>query len=453
MNKINASILFVEDEASLREHLAIFLGLHFERVTTAVDGRDGLEAFQRVKPDAVISDIRMPNLNGLQLAAALKSASPETPVILCSAFTDTEYLLKGIELGVSAYVRKPVDAPHLLEVVKEAIRPALLRREVERLSRESSASMGMLLGRSPVMEELVRQASRVASSSFNVLLLGETGVGKTRLAALIHGMSPRKERPFVPVQMASLPETLAEAELFGYERGAFTDARQRKAGLFTVAHGGTLFLDDIDAAPPGAQAKLLRAVEEKRFYPLGSTVMKAADVRVLSASNLPLKREVAAGRFREDLYYRLADLVLTVPPLRERPEDIRDLARVFLSEAAADLRIPQPALDAEAEAVLGSFAWPGNLRELKTVMKRAALAAAGAVTAAILRGVLDSETLPAPQPAEGPAGAEVTTLRAAERRALEQAVAASGGKLMQAARLLGIDYKRFRRLMARHRLG
>ncbi len=445
-DKLPLTILFVEDEPDLRERIGIVLEMHFTRVLSAANGKEGVELFSREQPDLVVSDIRMPIMDGLALTQAVRERSPETPVILTTAFTDTAYLLKAIELGVSAYVRKPLDCRQLVETIARAATPILQRRELEIMRQREQSSLALLLGESPVMQEVIRQAQRIAQTTYSLVIQGETGVGKSYLAELIHGLSPRRQNPLVTVTVSALPESLAESHLFGHVRGAFTGAGGARKGLFEEADGGTLFLDDIDCATAAVQAKILHAVEQKRFLPVGGTKPVEVDVRIITASNRDLLEEARQGSFREDLYYRLSDLVITLPPLRERGEDIPLLARRFLNSIASELQRVPPRLPPEAVAQLNRHSWPGNLRELKSVMKRAVLFAEESITAdelatALANQAVGSVAIGAPR-----------TLEESKRQAIRQALAATNGRKMEAARLLELDYSTFKRMLDKYKL-
>lgn len=440
-------VLYVEDEPCLRNSVSIVLEMHFDNVLTACNGSEGLDAFLRERPDIVVSDINMPVMDGLEMTQRIKESSPNTPVIICTAFTETAYLLKAIELGVSAYVRKPLDSRQLMETITRSATPVLQRIELERARQCEQASLEFLLGGSPAMREVIRQVQKISGTGFSIILQGETGVGKSYLASLIHGMSARKDAPFIPVALGSIPESLVESELFGHARGAFTGAVRSRKGLFEAAHGGTLFLDDVDCAPPAIQAKLLCAVEEKRFYPVGSTQASEVDTRIIAASNRDLFKETREGRFREDLYYRLGDLVLTVPPLRERIGDIPALARTFLLEAALELNRIPPLIPRDVEMTLGRYPWAGNVRELKSAMKRAALFAGETLTAEALSRILiasDREVQ-----THSP---RLQTLDELEQQAVRQALDAADGNKTQAARLLNVEYRRFKRMLEKYGL-
>ncbi len=306
------------------------------------------------------------------------------------------------------------------------------------------------LGVSPSMERLASDALRVAASSFRVLILGETGVGKTHLASFLHDLSPRREGPFLSLNAGALPETLLEGELFGWDRGAFTGADRRRPGLLQTANGGTLFLADVDTVPLGIQAKLLGDVETGRFFPLGGRVPLQTDVRIVAASNRSLAWEAAEGRFRTDLLYRLQDVVLTVPPLRERPEDIAWLAERFVAEAAQDLGCPAASIDEDAMELLAASPWPGNIRELRSVLRRAILFGDGTVTAGLVRQVLGD----APGREAGPPGGAnlpgSLLLSDLEAWGVRRALAESRGTRTRAADLLGVTCKTLRAMMDRH---
>ncbi len=376
------SILLAEDEDELRRETAAFLELYCGKVYQAANGREALQLFEQNRPDLVISDIRMPVMDGLELATKLKNLAPETPFIFCTAFSETVYLLKAIELGVAAFIRKPVDTDQLLDIISKAALPTLQRREIRELSEELITSIAAQLGGGTAQEAVATQAARVAQSPFSILLQGETGTGKSRLAGIIHSLSQRRKGPFVTVQLGATPEQLVESELFGHIKGSFTGADRTRTGLIETAAGGTLFLDDIETTPAAVQAKLLRCVEEKRFTPVGSSSEKIADVRIIASSNRNLK-ELALNRlFREDLYYRLADFTLRLPPLREMPESVLPMALTFLRDTCGELERDVPLIDDAAAFLLTTMPWPGNIRQLKSVIRQAALSAGDILTSA-----------------------------------------------------------------------
>ncbi|MEW6079648.1 MAG: sigma-54 dependent transcriptional regulator [Thermodesulfobacteriota bacterium] len=458
LKKFNGlTILLVEDEPDLRRETAAFLELYCRRVIPAANGREAVDLFGQHQPDIVISDIRMPVMDGIVLTEHLKRTSPGTPVILCTAYTETAYLLKAIELGIAAFVRKPVHAEDLLDAVNKCALPLIQRQEIENLSSELNASVTELLGGTPALQTIADMTARVARTSFNILLQGETGTGKSRLAGIIHNLSTRRESPFIKVHMGAIPEPLAESELFGHLRGAFTGADKMRSGLMEAAQGGTVFLDDVESCPIGLQVKLLHFVEDKRFTPVGSNRETESDVRIIAASNRDLKEEVAKGQFREDLFYRLADYTITLPPLRETPDIIVPLALSFLRTTCDELDRDVPAMDTAAREALTRAAWPGNIRQLKSVIRRATLNADKAITADIFASVMDT---PARKPARRATDEHPPvipppfpcSMDQLEKWSLEQALRFCGGKRMKAAAMLGMNYNTFRRRLEKHGL-
>ena len=441
------TVLLVEDEEELCRRIASFLKRSCGTVLTAGNGILALESIARRRPDVVVSDIRMPVLDGIGLATRLRAEQPGLPMIFCTAFTETADLLKAIELGISALVPKPIDGDLLLSAIRQATLPLIQQRRIDTLTADMSAAVASRLGRGTTMRRLASQATQVAATEYAVLLQGETGVGKSHLAALIHDLSPRRDRPFITVNLGALPEHLAESELFGHSKGAFTGADRATVGLVAAAAGGTLFFDDIEAAPLSLQVKLLRFIEQKQYLPVGETAARKADVRIIAASNRNLMELVDRGDFREDLYYRLADLVVTIPPLRETPEELLPLAQRFIRETCADLRRTVPELAPELPEHLASYPWRGNIRELKSVIRRALLSAGPVIQAADIADVANRT-----EPAAGAAAGRrvVLTLRRAEEEAIRTALEAADGKQMAAARLLDIDYQRFKRLLEKH---
>ncbi|WP_460595574.1 sigma-54-dependent transcriptional regulator [Geomonas sp. Red276] len=438
-------ILYVEDEPDLRGRIGIVLEMYFDRVLTAANGAEAVDLFTSQRPDVVVSDIMMPVMDGLELARRLREIAPGLPIIFSTAFTETGYLLKAIELGIAAYVRKPLDCRELVAAINRAGAPILQERELSRLRSREQAALELFLGESPAMQEVVAKARRIAGTGFSLVIQGETGVGKSHLASLIHSLSERRHHPFVPVTVSSLADTLVESQLFGHVKGAFTGAGTARSGLFEEGSGGTIFLDDIDCASPSLQAKILQVVEQKWFFPVGGTKPVTADVRIIAATNRDLLAEVREGRFREDLYYRLADLVIVVPPLRERGGDIPVLGRTFLNEICSELRRVPPRLAPEALLMLTRHSWPGNVRELKSVMKRAALFAGETLAPEELSRLLSTAPDAAP-------GSPLQTLEEIKRQAVRQALEATGGKKMEAARLLDVEYGSFKRMLERYGL-
>jgi len=447
-DKAPIKILYVEDEPDLRERIRIVLEMYITHVIVASNGKEGLELFARHLPDIVVSDIKMPVMDGLELTKRIRKIAPETPVILTTAFTETAYLLEAIELGVVAYVRKPLDCRLLVETITRAATPILQKTALEEAKKKGEAPFELLLGDSAAMRDVILQSQRIAETDFSVLILGETGVGKSHLAALIHGLSRRRHNPFITVTVGSMPESLVESQLFGHIKGAFTGAISSKKGLFEEAHGGTLFLDDVDTATPAIQAKILHVVEQKNFYPLGGTKRVDTDTRIIAACNHDLLQEARKGNFREDLYYRLSDMVISLPPLRERGQDIAVLARTFLHEVSLELNRTPPRITSDAILLLNRHTWPGNLRELKSVMKRAALFSEETLTSEDLVKVMVATNTATIEKSS----TRLQTFKEIKCQAIEQALAATGGRKMEAARLLDVNYSSFKRMLEKYGL-
>jgi len=370
-----ASILIVDDD---HEMTAVVCDVLREAGYEAVGASKGAEALALVKrecPDVLISDLRMSGLSGHQLQLELKRVAPNLPVIIITAFGSIQTAVESMKLGAFDYITKPFSNDELLLVVSRALETGSLRQEVRRLRGELARSYGLpnIIATNPRMVAVIETLKQIADSPASVLLTGESGTGKDLLARALHFESSRRDGPFIPINCAALPEALIESELFGHVRGAFTDARQSRPGLFAAARGGTLFLDEIGEMPMGLQAKLLRVIEEKKVRQIGATEETSVDVRVVAATNADLERLLEQARFRSDLYYRLAAMTLVVPPLRERPEDLPLLLKHFLSRASAEAGKTPPEVEPEAAACLMRYRWPGNVRELHNVIQAAVL--------------------------------------------------------------------------------
>lgn len=451
-------LLYVEDEPDLRRRICIMLEMDGLLVTEAENGNQALKLFDSmsIPPDLILSDIRMPILDGLRLAQQIRNRNAQLPIILCTAFTDAEYLIEAIKLGINGFVNKPVDYELL---VREMTRVTLLSRQqkkIVQLEQEANRSFARLLGTSPQMEQITQQVRRIADTNYPVLIMGETGSGKSHLARLIHDIGPRASQPFVTVHLGGLPESIAEAELFGHTKGAFSGATSPRLGFFRQANGGTLFLDDIDTGSHAIQSKILHALDTQQIKPLGSDQPVPIDVRIIAASNRDLKKAVAEQRFRQDLYYRIENLSITLPPLRERTDEIVSLALTFLANACEEIKRTVPQHNQAFEDLLRQFPWSGNLRELKSLMQRLAVFAGDLLTDKIALQFMEGKThstalFSATEIAIG-APEQPLTLNEAEAQTILAALAASNGRKMEAARLLDVDYQRFKRLMLKHGL-
>jgi len=447
-DKTPLTLLYVEDEPAIRKAVTKALEYNFEKVFTAANGKEGLDIFIAENPDIVVSDIRMPKMDGIELARKIFAVCPGKPIIFTTAFTETEYLLKSIELGIAAYVCKPLDSEQLLDKLNQIAAPIIRLRALEKTVKCESNSLEWLLGNSDKMGPVLKKVQQVASTDYSIVIQGETGTGKSHLASIIHRLSSRRHNPFITLNVSALPESLIESELFGYSKGAFTGAVSAKAGLFTEAHGGTLFIDDIDCASPAVQAKILHAVEQKSFTPLGGTKKVEVDFRIISASNCNLLQESQHGRFRSDLYYRLADLVITLPPLRERVGDISMLAGKFLNEAALELNITPPRITPDAIRFLSQSSWPGNVRELKSIMRRVALLGENPISSTHIAEALDANHIRKADESTN----QHQSFDELIRKAVADALEASGGKKTEAAHLLKLEYRKFKRILDKYQM-
>jgi DNA-binding NtrC family response regulator len=372
-----ATILVVDDDAAMTSALCEVLGQTGYLAIGAESGAEALELVRRELPDLLISDLRMTEMTGHQLQLELRAIAPELPVIIITAFGSIDSAVESMKLGACDFITKPFSNKELLLVVSRTLENRRLRQEVKQLRGELARSYGLpnIIAADPKIAAILEIVERVADTPATVLITGESGTGKDLLARAIHFSSGRRDGPFVPINCAAIPENLIESELFGYARGAFTDARQAKIGLFVAARGGTLFLDEVGEMPLALQSKLLRAIEEKKIRPLGATEELRADVRIVAATNADLEKATDEGRFRPDLYYRLATVTIAVPPLRQRPDDIPLLIKHFLARASAEAGRPVPQIDPPAMERLLRYPWPGNARELQNAIQRGVILA------------------------------------------------------------------------------
>ena len=365
-------VLVVDDETSVRESLRMLLKSDCEVVTA--DGADaGLRAIAETPPDLVLLDLVMPGRSGLEVLAELAERGDRPPVIVLTATRTVATAVEAMKLGAVDYVTKPFEVDALRIKIRQILEHRALEREVARLSREldERTRLGGLVGRSDAMRAVFRTIERVAHSQATVLIRGESGTGKELAARAIHDLGPRAGGPFVAINCAAIPDSLMESELFGHERGAFTDARDRRIGRFEAASGGTLFLDEIGELAPSLQAKLLRALQERVIERVGGTQPIEVDARIVAATNRNLEAEVREGRFREDLFYRIHVVPLVLPPLRERPDDVRLLAERFLARVHEQAGRGPSRIARDALSALERHPWPGNVRELENVIERA----------------------------------------------------------------------------------
>jgi two-component system response regulator AtoC len=367
-------VLAVDDELGVRESIRILLSADYE-VASVASGDAALEAIQRERPHLVLLDIIMPGMDGMELLERIRATDPGLPVVILTATKTVKTAVAAMKLGAFDYLQKPFDVDELRLIVERATRNAELEAEVKRLRHElrSQGALRSIVGKSPQMQGVLRTVKTVAPLKTTVLITGESGTGKELVARALHSESPRAEEPWVVLNCAAIPESLLESELFGHERGAFTDAHARKIGLFEQAHRGTIFLDEIGEMSINLQAKLLRVLEEERFTRVGGTSPLQVNVRVIAATNRNLERAIQEGRFRADLFYRLNVIAIHLPTLRERNEDVPFLINHFLEAKARDVGMPVKRLTREAMDRVMSYSWPGNVRELENAIERAVI--------------------------------------------------------------------------------
>jgi DNA-binding NtrC family response regulator len=445
------SILLVEDKDSLRTMLRVAIEGQGHTVVEARDQAEAIHALQQMRPAVVLTDLRFPEGDGFGVLRAAKELDPELPVIVMTAYGSIQDAVAAMKEGALDFLAKPVDPDHLLLLVERALAQRRLVTENMVLKDELAFRRGapQIIGEAPALKLVIAALQRAAGTDATVLLEGESGTGKELFARALHTLSGRSDGPFVAINCAAIPDNLLETELFGHEKGAFTGAVARKLGKFELAHRGTLFLDEIGDLPLALQAKILRAIEERRFERVGGTVSLQVDVRIVAATNKALRAAVAARLFREDLYFRLSVFPITIPPLRERPEDIPVLARYFVERFCREMKKKVATLSPGAVQELQRYGWPGNVRELQNSMERTVILA-------------DSDTIlarhlnlsfHAPAPPEPPSPwaafnfsgslADVSrrALAEVEKRKIEQALKEAGGNKGSASDILQVSYK------------
>ncbi len=436
-------VLSVDDERSVRLTLGEILKRGGFKPLEAVDGKEAIEMMRDNAPDVILLDVAMPGLNGIETLDRLKKINRDVPIIMISGHSDVATAVQSMKLGAHDFLTKPPQVDRLIVTVQRALEMCELQKSVRQLDQSVEASLEWTFGKSPSMVGVIQQIRQVAWSNFSVIVQGETGTGKSVAAQAIHNLSKRSEAPFHVVDIGVIPETLIESELFGHERGAFTGADRKKQGFFDSANGGTILIDELENMPLAVQGKLLRAVEERKIYALGTTRSTAVDVRIIAATNRDLKTLVREKKFREDLFYRLSEFTISLPPLRERVQDIPFFAMKFLTEAAIELNKKTSELDGETIDLLVRYPWPGNIRELKNVVRRAALLSDdGVVRPRHFEFLIedkwdDKDNLPLLPLKEIAA----TATKDAEKRAIERALALTKGNKSKAASLLEVDYK------------
>jgi two-component system response regulator PilR (NtrC family) len=453
---MKAQLLVVDDELSMREFLEIMLTDEGYDVKTASSGEQAFELFKKHVFDAVLTDVKMPGMSGLELIRRIRSLAPDTPIVAITAYSSVEDAIRAVREGAYDYISKPFQADDLREVIRNALETRTTRlRERDAVSRtEKDHCFEGIIGKSQEMREIFQLVARVAPSSANVLIVGESGVGKELIARAIHKRSPRSRKPFVSINCTAIPETLLESELFGYVKGAFTGAVTHKQGLVEAAHMGALFLDEVGDISPAIQAKLLRFLQDREFRRVGDNEDRKVDVRVIAATNKNLEKEMEEGRFREDLYYRLNVIRIRIPPLREREEDIPPLIDHFIKKYSKKQGKTIKKASSLAMKVLCNYSYPGNVRELENTIERlVTLETSEQLTAAHIPSRF-TERAEIPESERGvhiPSGG-IDLDRATEeleRQLISRALEMSGGGRAKAAALLGITMRSLRYRLAK----
>jgi DNA-binding NtrC family response regulator len=449
-----ASILVVEDKDSLRSMLEQMLQAEGWTVLGLASGSAAVEKLrQGAKIDLVLTDWRLPGADGLEVLDAARAVDPTLPVIVMTAFGSIETAVDAMKRGAEDFITKPVDPDLLRLLAARAIERRAGRRESLLFAEAQSRAVPSIVGDSGALKAVKAEVERVAATDATVLLEGESGTGKELFARAIHGLSSRRQRAFVAINCAAIPETLLESELFGHERGSFTGAAGRRLGKFELADGGTIFLDEIGELSAATQGKLLRVLQEKSFNRVGGATPIQVDVRIITASNRPLDRLVAQGQFREDLYYRVRVFPIWIPPLRERPEDIDPLVDWYLEHLPQELKKKPARLSAAARELLRSYGWPGNVRELRNCLERAMiLSEDGVIEERHLRIAPEPVSLLAPGQAETLEEVRERGARAAERLWLVRALDRARGNRTAAAELVGLTPRRFEAKLREHGL-
>lgn len=438
------TVLVIDDEGAIREVLVRILRKNGYHPVDSADGRTGIEDFRRERPSAVLLDLKMPGMDGIAVLQELRRIDETVPVIIITAYGDIPTAVEATKLGAYDFLAKPPDFDKLTVLVRRAVEARGMMTAVRKLKTEVQTSIETVLGRSRAIRAIAAQIRQVAHSDFSLIIQGETGTGKSFIARMIHDLSARARGPFVMVDVGAIPDTLMESELFGYEKGAFTGAERRKPGHFETAGAGTLFIDELQNMSPSMQGKLLAAVEQRRIRPLGGTQPLEVDIRIIGATNADIMLLVHGGKIREDLFFRLGEVIIALPPLRDRVEDIIFLAQRFIADAAEELERPVAALTDEAAAKLLSHPWPGNIRELKNVIRRAVLSCdAKEIGAEQIQFHMMGTARSSSPGTSGPVSPDegLLNLEQVEKHTIIKALRTSSGNKTKAAALLSVDYK------------
>ena len=452
MSQMIPNILVVDDEEEIRKILAHIIEAEGFKALLSPDGNKAMHAVCVSKPDAVLLDIRMPGLDGMEVLKKIKDLDPDLPVVLVTAFADIHQAVEAMKIGAHDYLAKPFDNLEVIRVIRRALKEGELKKKLKCLMNKRATdhlSLVEIMGPSGKVGRLLTDVNQVARSNFTVVIIGETGAGKELVARAIHQASPRRGGPFVPVDCGAIPENLLESELFGHEKGSFTGADTQKKGKFEMAQKGTLFMDEVANMPMGSQVKFLRVLQDKQLYRVGATTSIDVDIRFITATNQDLHDLAEASLFRRDLFYRLNEFTIHVPSLRERREDILYLAKRFLDEANAELGKMVTGFTDEAVEMMLAYNWPGNVRQLRATIRRAALIVRDIITEDDLNlkrvSVSGLAFTPKVQglPWKNTSLGEIVrqSTLAVEKEVIKEALKYAGWNKAKASRLLQIDYK------------
>ena len=462
MTERKAKILVIDDEREMLENYSRLLTKMGYSCTTESDSEAALKTIERLQPDIVLADLKMPKKDGFEILSFCKDLDPEMIVIMITAYATIENAVRAVKKGAFDFIPKPFSLDQLRIVIERALTQKRLKEENYNLTRQLRDIFGFknIVGKSPLMQDVFEMMNKVTKTDANVLIIGETGTGKELIARAIHANSRRYAKPFIPIDCASFPEHLLEDELFGHEKGAFTGAYKTKKGLFEVADGGTVFLDEIGDMGINLQAKLLRVIQERQLRRVGGTSFIDVDVRILSATNKDLKEAVEKGSFRKDLFYRLNVITIHLPPLRKRREDIPLLVDHFVQQCASDMGKKVSRIDCEVYSILQSYEWPGNVRELKNVIERAITLMDGEIlTPAYLPDYILQEKMKQDLITSTPIfnrysykEAKERWIAAFEKEYLSRLLREARGNISLAAQRAGLNRRTIYRLMKRYNL-